>query len=111
MSETKWTPGPWTARANTWSRFEIYYSRGHRGQLASVAKHDDPSSPPPVNETEANARLIAAAPELYDALDEIIRWIGVGDGKTPEKRGAKCEFLSEALAKVDIAMKKARGER
>jgi hypothetical protein len=65
----KHTKGPWSVRCNYFSRWEILYSGG---VLAGISKHDDPASPPPVNETEANARLIAAAPELLEALTEVI---------------------------------------
>jgi hypothetical protein len=65
----KHTPGPWSARRNPWVRWEIHYAGG---QLAVIAKPDDPASPPPVSETEANAHLIAAAPDLYDVVEALI---------------------------------------
>ena len=65
----KHTPGPWTARINDWSRWDILYAKGI---LASVSKSDDPASPTPVSEIEANARLIAAAPELLAALELLL---------------------------------------
>lgn len=55
------TPGPWKVVCNQFSRYEIHYSGG---QLAGVAKWDDPASPPPIHEMHANAKLIAAAPDL-----------------------------------------------
>ena len=65
----KHTPGPWSYRSNEWSRIEIHYPGG---QLASVSKWDDPSSPPPVPEMHANAALIAAAPDLLEALKDMV---------------------------------------
>lgn len=54
MSETKHTPGPWTVDGK--------YIIGGSG-IAPVAKVYLPNT---------NARLIAAAPELADALDELV---------------------------------------
>ena len=67
MMETKWTPGPWA--------YEIqpgYACITHeRGSIAaaSYAKLLD-NSPLPM---EANARLIAAAPDLYEALERLMQ--------------------------------------
>jgi hypothetical protein len=58
MSEPRWTPGPWTAHA-----FLVMagYDR---------ITHTGGNLPPPrAHESQANARLIAAAPELYEALE------------------------------------------
>jgi hypothetical protein len=62
------TPGPWREVCNHYSRYEIHYAGG---QLAGVAKWDDPASPPPIPEMHANARLIAAAPDQNEALIEV----------------------------------------
>lgn len=66
----KHTLGPWTARINQWSRWEIL---GGRGVLANIATPEDPASPPgDWRECEANARLTAAAPELLAILEKIV---------------------------------------
>ena len=52
----KHTPGPW--------RIEWEMAHGGLSVVATIHFHDD---------TEANARLVAAAPELLEALQEIVR--------------------------------------
>jgi hypothetical protein len=73
-TETKWTPGPWDARTGTsWSpdggsqTIEWFVMRP-REDVAICADVVDPNSEKP---SEANARLIAAAPDLYAALDKL----------------------------------------
>lgn len=70
MNETKFTKGPWTNSG------EGHYivARNSDGELVrhnSIAKvfPDDQHSPD--EETRANAKLIAAAPELYKALKRL----------------------------------------
>jgi hypothetical protein len=67
----KFTPGPWSIVPNiieTEWLITAQRSDACRGYVASTAKTND--------ESEANARLIAAAPELYEALKEIAEpWI------------------------------------
>jgi hypothetical protein len=60
MSERKWTPGPWFVGKDL--------SIGPNGQGVSVivAACD-------YDHADANAHLIAAAPDLYDALDNLVR--------------------------------------
>lgn len=100
MAKRAHTPGPWAA-------FPYYCERGdgeeHRliglGQFDTIADVRMGSDDVP-GDLEANARLIAAAPELLDALDELHAKAVVG---TDEERYA-------ALDKAWRAITKARGE-
>jgi hypothetical protein len=63
MAETKWTPGAWVAyyddRADEWSvRINTH---GHWGIYTEIA---DLGGPDPEPQIEANAHLIAAAPDM-----------------------------------------------
>lgn len=73
---SKHAPGPWGFDScHAWKRFNIY--REEAGILRHIATVNNL---PPValmgkseEEAEANARLIAAAPEMLEALKEIVR--------------------------------------
>jgi phage tail protein X len=52
MTDTKWTPGPWEVRTEN-GAIRVYYGK-------TIAITDQMF--------EANAHLVAAAPELYEAL-------------------------------------------
>lgn len=74
MSKTKFTPGPWVAKFKpNVAASEISYS-GNNGKYVgmfshSVGKHEDRKKW--IEEGKANARLIAAAPEMYELLEQI----------------------------------------
>lgn len=63
-TETKWTPGPWKlkgAGSIMGADDVLVATTGYRVAVGS-------------DEDESSARLIAAAPELYEALDAITHW-------------------------------------
>ena len=76
------TPGPWHDSGNT--EYEIY--KGNK-PIASVI-------PSFTAEDEANARLIAAAPEMFEVLREI-------EMLMPHSKAVKHSGLREVLAKVE----------
>ena len=97
MTEAKQTPGPWRlAPAKDYAGSELNIDAGPRGQSGFIctAGHRGDA------EAEANARLIAAAPELLEALiaitDQLER---IGDPR-PGKDGA---FIDEARAAISKA--------
>lgn len=70
--ETKHTPGPWYP---TYDSFEgrHWVSQQPQGGTFWIAEI---LSGCMGDETDANARLIAAAPELLNALQDAMRWFG-----------------------------------
>lgn len=68
MSETRWTKGPWAAKLirGSYKRPAIVKA----GDKIVAACGGDQLNPdaPSIGEAAANATLIAAAPELYEAL-------------------------------------------
>ena len=98
MTERKWTPGPWYVS----NMSEIFH--GDDCNLADCwSVHADIDE----DECEANAHLIAAAPDMYDALESaeesIATFIGVHGYPTDSGAG-------EILRQVSAALAKARGE-
>ena len=96
------TPGPWRARAGSGGRPSIIY--GHDGwPVADVTTYHGRTAD---ERQEANARLIAAAPELLAALQTAACPQGDGwatvtimrvEEKSTEKYTAKCSTASAAL--------------
>jgi hypothetical protein len=75
MSEPKWTPGPWRVRTESVQRdgfAEI--DSTHWWALAEVVIKRDDDGSPEARQAPHNAHLIAAAPDLYAALDAILGW-------------------------------------
>ncbi len=100
MSENNWTPGPWKyrdgkekyAKGSQWHYgFLICSTDGE--QIAQTSGRYDGTDEP-------NARLIAAAPELYEALKNMLDKYGCGTA-------LKCPDCDQARA----ALAKAEGER
>lgn len=94
MGATKFTPGPWYAMAGQGpiSDQAAVFDEGD-DLIADCRPIDDDVRS--VEENQANARLIAAAPDLYAALEGVI---AVADRRTVEFDAARA------------ALAKARGE-
>ena len=72
VSAHKHTPGPWRYEgAEVWATAPIRFNLTIAGtpMIATLCKHEDAEGGFPV---EANARLIAAAPELLEALSSLL---------------------------------------
>lgn len=100
---TKWTPGPWSVDDDS---ITIRAPDALGGEPWDVAAVTEFCGDNPDIEVPANARLIAAAPELYEALfDARSRFYSAlaANGTSPEMALIACE-------KMDTALAKARGE-
>lgn len=123
MSEAKHTQGPWEVHNHVHGDGEFWCSIGAngRGPITEIvgeegnkAKYFVPVAGmkflvAPVEEQKANARLIAAAPELLKALKELRRWLPCGDGRNPAQRGAICETLGDVNELAEAIIAKAEG--
>ncbi|MBK8225401.1 MAG: hypothetical protein IPK73_30675 [Candidatus Obscuribacter sp.] len=87
---TKHTPGPWSAHAQ-----EII---GNTGELIATIELTDGMDP---GESYANARLIAAAPELLEALEGMSGFL---NAQYPWGKSARLKSL---LERAENAIKKA----
>lgn len=93
MNKPKFTPGPWRAGLSIYkSQAIVVADKG--GQIADVFAYEE-------EQAKANAALIAAAPEMYEALADIAENCG--------NRGCS-ETCAEADCKICEILKKARGE-
>ena len=101
MSAAKHTPKPWT-RHEVQHRIVATHARGYRVTVAWMADpHDDAI---PAEERDANARLIAAAPALLEAL-EMVR-----DADDDCHRDDLPWLPPAARSAIDAAIAAARGE-
>lgn len=105
--ETKWTPGPWHV-----SLGETYKVKEADGSSLAMVMHVHLSGRRSPAQVVANANLIAAAPDLYEALRKaeefIVNGIEFGfirmpDASTPDSAHA-------TLPAIRVALAKARGE-
>ena len=96
----KWTQGPWTVDKPF--PMVVGTKDGRPVVIADVQYRNNqhPGSIVLVNEGLANARLIAAAPDLVRALDEYVKW----------NRGDSILTSSQISQMVNAALAKARGE-
>ena len=96
MTEKKWTPGPWSVVEGSESGhccFDYSIMSPQKRGIGVVAEVFCGDAP--------DAHLIAAAPELYDALEALFKKI---------TEGAYIGSLSPELGAAFEAMRKARGE-
>ncbi len=98
------TRGPWSVLPEEADRDYIRIrgtNLGHRYKIANVLTvHYEGGRPSEAEETRANARLIAAAPELLSALQRTLNWLsGYPGGGTMAPYGPY-EQAREAIAKA-----------
>jgi len=103
MSEAKFTKGPWNQESTGDGKricIGLGMFDGPNGYDVAEVYSDDVTEETCV-EAQANAHLIAAAPELYEALDGLI---GVTD------RPSAPDYVRDAIRAAHAALAKARGE-
>jgi hypothetical protein len=104
INSTAFTPGPWHADADTrpgWEwNWHIMEGPDSPNRVCFMA-----NTSPDMEKAEANARLIAAAPDMFEALESLnAHWNGEGDyDNSPDDE----ERLQQ---KVTAALAKARGD-
>lgn len=97
MSE-KFTRGPWTAEMPRWTApTDERHVYDIHGQL--IARIPLAGTLQSINETIANAHLIAAAPEMYEAVETALECL--------ENKGFARSYVEDLLRN---ALRKARGE-
>jgi len=88
MTDKKWTPGPWVVNGDKVS----YDLDGHYDSICQIVW------------SEPNAHLIAAAPDLYEALDKLV-------DRLDDIRGLEMDVLApNQIRDAQLALAKSRGE-
>lgn len=95
--EMKHTPGPW------WVKAEFYIAAGDDPEdwqhVGNVTDIDDDGQDLPVEVWQANAKLIAAAPDLLAACKEFVNWYGSDSSEF--NRDNAYERARAAIAKAE----------
>lgn len=86
---SKWTPGPWT-----FEKVETTMGCGHQVVAANgqVICDDEPYYPAAV--CEADARLIAKAPEMYELLNDFLLRDDIADDELGDAARALIEEIN-----------------
>jgi hypothetical protein len=122
MSEAKFTKGPWVCKelpyfsGSPFREYEINRPDGWTRiakVIVSVSSLADDYAP--ARDLEANAHLIAAAPELYEALQIARDYVAaeLEDERQAYKgyeASSNIMTIEEDLSRADAALAKARGE-
>ena len=113
---SKHTPGPWFVQDGYLTIYNL--SEGTVGTTCAIAKvlREQPGD----DQAEANARLIAAAPELLEACEAAIRYDAVIQtcANDPERMSSACTaegddldgLYNDWIRKARAAIRKATGE-
>lgn len=97
MKSTKFSKGPWLVEMS--SRESIYSVDNGEVKMIVSPRQDDMT----IEESTANAHLIAAAPEMLEALELALPYLKVANNDN----GLICNV---AIDSIESVIKKARGE-
>lgn len=101
-NETKWTPGPWVPYVDKKNGVFSVCIPGHYGKTPCVVNWPGfESSDLPKIQQAANANLIAAAPDLYEALSKL---------RVAAYEACADSSCNDALEYAEMVLAKARGE-
>ncbi|MBI1682346.1 hypothetical protein [Caulobacter hibisci] len=105
--EDQHTPGPWSVSAGDLIRVKPKASNEVVAGVHRIGKH----SGRPEAEALANARLIAAAPELLAAAREFMpKGLAIGNGNVPDETVIPIDVTMGELRKFEAAIAKALGQ-
>lgn len=98
---TKHTPGPWSVSARCNNMIDVYHHNKQPGAI-TMALCRVQARQSWVSEAEANARLIAAAPELLKELQRLVRLLElpISDGRVSVPGLATLNAAKAAIAKA-----------
>lgn len=88
------TPGPWSVEIDHLTQVHEFIRAYQEGEMFDIASLSDDTK-----DIEANARLIAAAPDLLAALDDLLSYLEGYDHDYPEA-APKFDRARAAIAKA-----------
>ena len=100
MSDTTHAPGPWHAfQGGDKGSFEITHANGNGGSTTVAFTPYGGDG----NRHWANAQLISAAPEMLEALKEVVEWVGKETAPLDQMPDAMVALLlaREAIEKAE----------
>lgn len=115
MSESKMTPGPWVWRGKSGSLHRVGDPPYPFGETVMRPSYEYDSGVDIEFPNKANCHLITAAPDLFEALDQMTKVIEAA-GAQNLARGVQLGQISwyakitDALSAAHYALAKARGE-
>lgn len=101
----RFTSGPWSAIGNT--IYSLFFARGYERNKWNCTIYGDVDCPR--EELQAVAHLIAAAPELYAALEKMLEW-NARESDHAVSFDERVNLCDEAFCMARAALKAARGE-
>src|SRR5690554_3803697 len=97
MTERKWTPGPWVVCEYCEASDEVVVVANGAEYITSIDVDGQSNSDTGVmDQIYANAHLIAAAPDLYEACEEFVRKCDIGQARSTNSYNQ----MKSALAKA-----------
>ena len=114
MTQREHTPGPWAQKHRKWGddayRTQVFPVDDPDNTIATIHWHSVPTEKGFTTDREANARLIAAAPDMLEALrslsDEVDRI-----GAALSAKGVGATSLGMKARKARAAIARATGEK
>ena len=92
----KFTPGPWIVKSTDEDRNTKTIIDSNEFWIAKVLNFNHASDD--IRESQANATLIAAAPAMYEALQEALKCI---ERHVPETEFAPRQWIREVLSQAE----------
>lgn len=113
--ESKHTPGPWEVRDEfspyEYGTVEVYKEDGNKWIASALGTHVGPSTK---EEAKANANLIAASPDLLEAIQHALNlkdlWSADQYGTVPSDYEGTKNALQQMQDKLEAAYLKATGQ-
>jgi len=109
MSETKHTPGPWHVRFGGRQEDDGWCVASQSSSDPIVVAESWPRVMPPRSQLIANARLIAAAPELLAALKDTLCLAEAYFDTLPDDGEAQDHYMASVIEPARNAIAKAEG--